>query len=224
MDNDLPEELRAELEAEEQAENEQNDEGADSSPGPDQNVAEANELEVNEHNTVTGTAPTGNIGPDAVEDVDHELYAATRSLNSNQVSQTFVRKYTVRRIDWDSVNADETFAADQHNANVTAARNAALAAGLMPVWDSGSFVGTEDMDEDSLALVYEIDVVPNNDDAAQIYVNPRDMEKAADLTNPGWAPVTVPNPDEQEVNNPDATWTQPEPVHFTDQQPEASER
>src|SRR5215207_5293594 len=108
MDNDLPEDL----EAEERAENEQNDELDDDNQGqPDQNVVEANELEVNEHNTITGTAPTGNIGPDAVEDVDHELYAATRSLNSNQVSQTFVRKYTVRRVDWDSVNADETFAA-----------------------------------------------------------------------------------------------------------------
>jgi hypothetical protein len=185
---------------------------------PDLNTAEINELEVNEHNTVTGTAPVGHSlgGPDAVEDVDHDLYAATRSANSTQITARYVKKYTIRRVDWEGVQADEEYEQAQHNANVTATRNSALHSGLMPLGDGGEFTGTEDLDEDTIALVYQVEVVPNNDDADRIYVNPVDHRKGEDLTEPGWQPPVAADPTEQQFNDPDATWSQPEPVHITD--------
>jgi hypothetical protein len=88
----------------------------------------------------------------------------------------------------------------------------------MPLGTSGEFVGTEDLDEDSIVLVYRVDVVPNNDDATQVYVNVRDQEKGEDLSEPGWAPPTLrgDEAEDQQVNDPDASWTQPEPVHAWD--------
>lgn len=194
----------------------------DNTGQPDLNTAELHELEVNQHNTIVGTAPVRNLvgtEPPTEEegtDVDPALYVATRSWNSDEISTTYTKKFTIREVDWESFRADETYERDQHNANITGTRLAALQTGLVPVEDSGSFVGTEDLPEGNLALVYQVQVVPNNDFAPQTYVNPNDVAKGQDLSDPGWAPITVADPDEQEINDPEAEFTHPEPLHITD--------
>jgi hypothetical protein len=199
----------------------------DNTGQPDLNVAEANELEINEHGTITGTAPVRNLtgtGTQDLEegdtDVDPALYVGTRSWNSETISTTYVKKFTIRRADWEAFQADETYERDQHNANITGTRLAALQTGLVPVENSGSFVGTEDLPEDNLSLVYQVEVVPNNDDAPQTYVNPRDVEKGLDLSEPAWAPLTSGesrrDPDLQDHNDPEAQPQRPEPLHISD--------
>jgi hypothetical protein len=186
---------------------------------PNKNIAEKDTLEVNEHSTITGTAPTGNSDAE-YQDVDPALYVGSRSWNSEQVSTTYTKKFTARAVDWESIQADADYEQAQHNANITGTRLAALQTGLTPVEDSGSFVGVEELPENNVALVYKVDVVPNNDDAPQTYVNPNDVAKANDLSEPGWAPTTTgesrSDPDLQAHNEEDATWSQPEPVHLTD--------
>jgi hypothetical protein len=177
-------------------------------------------LEVNEHGTLAGTAPVGRSDGE-YEDVDPALYVSTRTPDSETVSKTYTKKFIARAVDWESIQAGgEEYEAAQHNANITATRAAALQSGLVPVEDSGTFFDVEKLPEASVALVYTVQVVPNNDDAPQTYVNPNDVLKAQDPSEPGWAPQTTGesrrDPGLQARNDPDAKWTQPEPVHVTD--------